>query len=160
MPSHADTIATALRERVAGIALTVGNAGRGFTRAAQGASQASDVEAVMQAGVAAVIAAEALHAAADASVRLLREALAEAIEASGSPSVKTEHHSAYLSRKQPFLSITDESKIPRDFYVQPPVALDKRALKSAITDGIAVDGVSLVTPNSMSLVIRAREAKS
>jgi hypothetical protein len=160
MSSHANDIATALRERVAAIATSVGNAGRGFTRAVQGVAQGADIMDVMRAAVAALAAAEALHDTADSAVREARAALAECMENSGAPSVKTEHHSAYLSRKQPFLSITDESKIPRDFYVQPPVALDKRALKSALIDGVTVDGVSLVTPNSMSLVIRAREAKS
>jgi hypothetical protein len=157
MPSHADTIATALRERVAGIATSVGNAGRGFTRATQAVSGASDVVDVMRDCVAAVMAAEALHEAADQAVRDVRTALAEAMESSGCTSLATEHHSAHLARKPAFLAISDEASIPRSFYVQPPEQLDKRAIVSAIKDGTEVPGASLATPNAMSLVLRAKK---
>jgi hypothetical protein len=153
MPSHANDIATALRERVAGIATSVGTAGRSFTRAAQAASQALDVEDAMRAAIDAVVAAEALHKAADAAVKDLRAALQEAIDASGCAAVQTEHHTASLRRQSPFVSIADETLIPREFYVE---TLDKRALKSALADGIEVPGASLAQPNAMALAIRSR----
>jgi hypothetical protein len=153
MPSHADLLATALRERVAAIGASVGTAGRGFTKAVQGASQASDVEDTMRAAVEAVVAAEALHKAADAAVKDLRAALQEAIDTSGCAAVQTEHHTASLRRQSPFVSIADEALIPRDYYVE---TLDKRALKSALADGIEVPGASLAHPNAMTLAIRAR----
>jgi hypothetical protein len=151
--SHANDIATALRERVAGIALTVGTAGRSFTRATQAVAQGADIMDVMQAAVEAVVAAETLHKAADASVKDLRAALQEAIDASGCAAVQTEHHTASLRRQSPFVSIADEALIPREFYVE---TLDKRALKSALADGIEVAGASLAQPNAMTLAIRAR----
>jgi hypothetical protein len=163
--SHANDIATALRERVAGIALGVGNAGRGFTMTTKTVSQASDVEDTMRATLDAVIAAERLldvvggkkqKAAAEGAVRLLRDALTEAIESSGCPSVETPFHTASLRRQQAFVSITDEALIPREYFVQPPPQLDKRALKSAMADGIEVPGASLATPNERTLAIRAR----
>jgi hypothetical protein len=161
MPSHADTISAALRERVAGIATSVGNAGRCFTRAAQAVSGVSDVEEVMRAAVEVVVAAEALHKLLkDTVLAELRAALAEAIESSGCPAVRTEHHTAYLQRQQAFLSIADEARIPREYYVQPPVALDRRALKSALADGLEVPGASLATPNARTLAIRTRNEET
>jgi hypothetical protein len=151
--THATTISAALARRVAGIAQTVGNAGRTFTRAAQDVSRASDVEDTMRAAVEAVVAAETLHKAADAAVKDLRAALQEAIDASGCAAVQTEHHTASLRRQSPFVSIAEEALIPREFYVE---TLDKRALKSALADGIEVPGASLAQPNAMTLAIRAR----
>jgi hypothetical protein len=153
MPSHADTIATALRERVAAIGASVGTAGRGFTRAVQGVAGASDVEDVMRAALTAVDAARALHKAADTAVEDATAALAEAIESSGIPSVQTEHLTAFLKRQQAFVSISDEALIPKHYYVE---TLDKRALKSALVDGLEVPGASLATRNARTLAIRAR----
>jgi hypothetical protein len=151
--SHANDIAAALRERVAAIGASVGNAGRCFTRATQGVAQGADIMDVMRSAVDAAVAAETLHKAADASVKDLRAALQEAIDASGCAAVQTEHHTASLRRQSPFVSVSDEALIPRDFYVE---TLDKRALKSALADGIEVAGASLAQPNAMTLAIRAR----
>jgi hypothetical protein len=151
--SHADTIATALRERVAAIGASVGTAGRGFTRAVQAVAGASDVEDTMRAALIAVDAARALHKAADTAVEDATAALAEAIESSGSPSVQTEHLTAFLKRQQPFVNISDEALIPKDYYTE---TLDKRALKSALVDGLEVPGASLATRNARTLAIRAR----
>jgi hypothetical protein len=155
--TFADSLAIALKGRVAAAAQSVGVAGRAFTYATQAVSKAADVVDVMRAAVEAVIAADGLHAAADMAVREARDALAEAMEASGCTTITAEHHAAGLSRKPAFLNIADESVIPRDFYTQPPPQLDKRALKSALTDGQEIPGVSLAVPNAMSLVIRARK---
>jgi hypothetical protein len=157
MPSHADTISAALRERVAANALCVGAAGRNFTHAAKVVSQASDVVDVMRAAVEVMVAAETLREEADAAVKVARAALTEAMESSGCTSIQAEHHRAHLARRPPFLSISDEASIPRSFYVQPPEQLDKRAIISAIKDGTEVPGASLATPNAMSLVLRAKK---
>jgi hypothetical protein len=151
--SFSDTIATALRERVAAIGASVGTAGRGFTKAVQGVSQASDVEDTMRAAVEAVVAAETLHKAADAAVKDLRAALQEAIDASGCAAVQTEHHTASLKRKSAFVTYSDRSLIPHDYYV---VRLDEKAVLSALKDGLPVPGASLAQPNAMVLAIRSR----
>jgi hypothetical protein len=151
--SHADIIAAALRERVAAIAQSVGTAGRGFTRAVQGVAVATDVEEVMRAALIAVDAARALHKAADTAVEDATAALAEAIESSGIPSVQTEHLTAFLKRQQAFVNISDEALIPKHYYTE---TLDKRALKSALVDGLEVPGASLATRNARTLAIRAR----
>jgi hypothetical protein len=153
MPSHADTISAALRERVALAAAVVGTAGRGFTRAAQAVAQGTDIADVMRAAVDAVVAAEALHKAADASVKDLRAALQEAIDASGCAAVQTEHHTASLKRKSAFVTYSDRSLVPHDYYV---VRLDEKAVLSALKDGLPVPGASLAQPNAMTLAIRAR----
>jgi hypothetical protein len=111
----------------------------------------------MRAAVDVVVAAESLHRAAIAAETAARASLAAAMESSGATTIAAEHQTAHLARKPAFLSIADETLIPRDFYTQPPPQLDKRALKSALADGTEVPGVSLAVPNSMSLVIRARK---
>jgi hypothetical protein len=111
----------------------------------------------MRAAVDVVVASEALHRAAIAAETAARASLAAAMESSGATTIAAEHQTAHLARKPAFLSIADETLIPRDYFVQPPPQLDKRALKSALTDGQEVPGVSLAIPNAMSLVIRARK---
>jgi hypothetical protein len=155
--SHANDIATALRERVAAIGASVGTAGRSFTHAAKAVSQASDVVDVIRAAVDAVVAAKALHTAADAAAKDARAALAEAMESSGCTSIQTEHDSAHLRRKPAFLNISDRTLIPAEFYVQPPPKLDESAVMSAIKDGILVPGASIGIPNSMTLAISPRK---
>jgi hypothetical protein len=151
--SHADTIATALRERVAGIATSVGNAGRGFTMTTKAVAQVSDLEEMMRATLDAVVAAETLHKAADASVKDLRAALQEAIDASGCAAVQTMHHTASLKRKSAFVTYSDRSLVPHDYYVE---RLDEKAVLSALKDGLPVPGASLAQPNAMVLAIRSR----
>jgi hypothetical protein len=155
--SHANDIAAALRERVAAIGASVGAAGRNFTHAAKAVSQASDVVDVMRAAVEVMVAAETLREEADAAVKVARAALTEAMESSGCTSIQAEHHRAHLARRPAFLSISDEASIPRSFYVQPPEQLDKKAVMSALKDGVAVAGASLATPNAMFLVLRAKK---
>jgi hypothetical protein len=151
--SHADTIATALRSRVAAIAQSVGTAGRTFTRATQAVAQGTDIMDVMQAAVDAVVAAETLHKAAVAAEKDLRAALQEAIDASGCAAVQTEHHTASLKRKSAFVTYSDRSLIPHDYYVE---RLDEKAVLSALKDGLPVPGASLAQPNAMVLAIRSR----
>jgi hypothetical protein len=67
--------------------------------------------------------------------------------------VQTEHLTAFLKRQQAFVNISDEALIPKHYYVE---TLDKRALKSALVDGLEVPGASLATRNARTLAIRAR----
>jgi hypothetical protein len=155
--SHANDIATTLRERVADAAAVVGTAGRIFTRATQAVAQSTDIVDVMRAAVDAAVAAKALHAAADAALKDTRAALAEAMESSGCTSLATEHDSAHLRRKPAFLNISDRTLIPAEYYVQPPPKLDESAVMSAIKDGILVPGASIGIPNAMTLAISPRK---
>jgi hypothetical protein len=155
--SGASEVVAALQEAVAATAQSVGSAGRNFTKAVQAVSQSDDVILTLQAMVDLVVATRDLHKAADAAVERVQTALAEQMEMSGATTITAQHQSAHLARKPAFLNIADEALIPRNFYVQPEPQLDKRALKSALTDGQEIPGVSLAIPNAMSLVIRARK---
>ena len=74
----------------------------------------------------------------------------------GATRIETEHHTAYLARKPAFASLYDESLVPPEFYTTPKPQLDKRAILSALKDGIDVPGVNLAYPNEQSLVIRSK----
>ncbi|HEY2675540.1 MAG TPA: siphovirus Gp157 family protein [Steroidobacteraceae bacterium] len=155
--SGATAATQALQQAAADCYRSAFEAGSAFARQHTAVVKAADIVETMQAMIELVIAAEALHTASDASVKALRAALAEQMEATGAASVATEHHKASLAKQPAFLSIADEELIPRDFYIQPPPQLDKRALKSALSDGIQIAGVSLAIPNQMSLRIAARK---
>jgi hypothetical protein len=133
--------------------------GRRLVSSVKAATEATDIILVMQSLVDVIIAAEGLQTAAEAAVKAARAALSSEMQNTGATSIQCEHHGAHLARRQAFLSIDDEALISRDYFVQLPPQLDKKALKAALQNG-PVQGASLVTPNDMSLVIRSKSAKS
>jgi hypothetical protein len=134
-------------------------AGSHYARANQGVAEADDIVKALAATVSLIVAAEDLHDAAELAVKSLRGMLAAQLLETGAVKVQTDYHSAYLSKKSAFLKISDESLVPREYFVQGPPSLDRAALKAAIQEGAEVPGVSLAVPNDMTLNIRPREAK-
>ena len=132
-------------------------AGKAFAQGSAAVTKASDIVDTLARTIDLLVAAETLHRTADAAVANIRAKLAETMEATGATTVQATHHSAHLSRKPAFVSLGDESLIPSEYYVQPPPALDKRAIKAALMDGKEVPGATISTPNSMNLVLRARK---
>jgi hypothetical protein len=155
--SYAETLAATLKAAAQDTYRATFEAGSSFGRAHGALRNAEDLVDVLARAIDLTVAAEALHNEADLAVKHLRTALAEAMEASGATTVQGAHHSAHLARKPAFLSVADDAIIPPQFYVQPPPALDKRLLISAIKDGLALPGISLSTPNQMSLVIKTKK---
>lgn len=155
--SGAADAATALQQATDAAYRSVYRAGARFAQASSAVSAAVDLMDVLRASVDAVVAIEALHQAADDAVATLRETLAATLQETGAMSVAGTHHTAGVSRKAPFVSVSDEGLIPREYFTQPPPALDKRAVKSALSGGAEIPGVSLATPNAMTLVIRAKK---
>jgi hypothetical protein len=158
--SGADDAAAALKAAAQASYKSTFEAGSRFARAHTDVRQATDVVDVLARSIDLVVAAEALHAEADAAVKALRYALSSQMHDTGCTQVQGTYHAAHLAKKPAFLNIADEDAIPREFFVQPPVQLDKRALKSALTDGVPVSGVSLAYPNEMSLVLKSRSKEA
>lgn len=131
-------------------------AGSHLARAKGDVSTASDVVEVMSRLIDLVIAAEALHDAAENACKDLRAALSGQMFETGAASIHGTYHTAYLSKRPAFVSIDDEAAIPAEFVVQKP-SIDKRAIGAAIKDGKPVAGASLLTPNEPVLVLRARK---
>jgi hypothetical protein len=128
-------------------------AGSHYARANQGVAEADDIVKALAATIDLLVAAESLHKAADEAVALLRRTLGETMNEVGASQIKGLHHTAQLARKPAFLTVENEATVPEQFWVQPPKAIDKRALKSALKDGALIEGVNLVTPNEMQLRI-------
>jgi hypothetical protein len=155
--SYAETLAATLKAAAQETYKATYEAGSNFGRAHSALRNVDDLVEVMSRMIDLAVAAEALHNEADLAVKHLRAALAEAMESSGATTVQSAHHSAHLARKPAFLSIGDNAKIPEQFYVQPPPTLDKRALISAMKDGLVFGDVTLSVPNTMSLVIKTKK---
>jgi hypothetical protein len=133
--------------------------GRRLVSSVRAATEATDIILVMQSLVDVIVALEGMHLAVEAGIKAARAALSSEMQNTGATSIQCEHHGAHLARRQAFLSIDDEALISRDYFVQLPPQLDKKALKAALQNG-PVQGASLVTPNDLSLVIRSKSAKS
>jgi hypothetical protein len=158
--SGADDAAAALKAAAQASYKSTFEAGSRFARAHTDVRQATDLVEVLARSIDLLVAAEALHAEADAAVKALRATLSSQMNDTGCTQVQGAYHAAHLAKKPAFLNISNEDAIPREFFVQPPVQLDKRALKSALTDGVQVSGASLAYPNEMSLVLKARSKEA
>jgi hypothetical protein len=159
--SGADDAAAALKAAAQASYKATFEAGSQFARAHTAVRQATDIVEVFARSIDLVVAAEALHAEADAAVKALRATLSSQMQDTGCTQVQGTYHAAHLAKKPAFLNIADEDAIPRKFFVQPPAQLDKTALKSALTDGVEqIPGVSLGFPNQMSLVLKARSKEA
>lgn len=131
--------------------------GVGFHRAAAEVAKADDILATMAQAISAITAAEELAEAADMAVKSMRAALAEQLAETGAEKVSNGYHTAYLSKRPASVAITEPAAIPREYWVQPPPAPDKRAIMRAINDGVDVPGAEKVVPNEPLLVIKSRQ---
>ena len=128
-------------------------AGSHYAGANRGVEEADDVVKALSCTIDLLVAAEALQKASDDAVAMLRRTLGEVMSDTGATQIKGLHHTAQLARKPAFLTVENEATIPEQFWVQPPKTVDKRLLKSALKDGLLIEGVNLVTPNEMQLRI-------
>jgi hypothetical protein len=131
-------------------------AGSQFAARHTAVRQATDIVEVLSRVIDMLVAAERLHDEADAAVKTLRATLATTMSDTGATTVQGTHHAAHLSRRPAFVSIESEDLIPAEFSTT-KVVVDKRAIASAIKDGIAVPGASLLTPNEPVLVLKAKK---
>jgi hypothetical protein len=154
--SYAETLAATLKAAAQETYKATFEAGSSFGRAHGALRNAEDLVDVLARAIDLTVAVEALHNEADLAVKHLRAALAEAMGNSGAASIHGAHHTAYLSKRPAFVSIDQEDLIPAEFTTTKTV-VDKRAIASAIKDGVAVAGASLLTPNEPVLVIRSRK---
>jgi hypothetical protein len=151
----------ALREQARLAYVPVFAAGTKFANAHSKARNRTDIVEALAMTIDLLVAAEALHDAADGAVKDLRAALSATMDATGATRIEATHHTAMLAKKPAFLNIVDEALIPREYFVQPPPKLDNSAVKSALKDGQQVPGVSLAIPNEMQLrLVTKKEAAS
>jgi hypothetical protein len=156
MSSYADTIGAALKAATRETWRATFESGTTFSVANTAVTKADDLVEVLARTIDLLVAAEGLHAAADAAVKTLRASLAEAMNSSGASTVQGTHHSANLARKPAFVSIENEGEVPDEYWVTKR-ALDKKAIASAIKAGVVVPSASLLTPNEMTLQLRAKK---
>ena len=106
-----------------------------------------------------LLAAEALHDAAEALAKQGRQALGEVMLDTGCTHCTDGNLSLYLSRKRRILSVDDPALVPPHFLVHPPPQPDRAAIKEAFARGEDVPGCSQITPNEMTLNIKVEARK-
>lgn len=73
----------------------------------------------------------------------LRQVLAEVLSETGAPGVRTEFHTASVTRTRAAVVVTDEAAIPPHLMRTPPPAPDKAAIFQLLSKGEAVPGAVL-----------------
>ena len=155
MSMAADAVA-ALHETARANYKAVFEAGSQFANRHIAVAKAEDVVVTMAASIDMLVAAEALHDASEAAVKALRTTLAAQMAETGAAAIQGTHHTAGLAKRPAFVSIDNEAELPAEYLIT-KTAPDKKAIASAIKDGVAVPGASLLTPNEQVLVLRARK---
>lgn len=85
-------------------------------------------------------------------VKRLKESLQEVMEQTGKEKFKTALNSYSIANNPPSLDITDESLIPKQYYIEQQPRLDKKELLKVVKDGLEIKGVEL--KHSRSLRVR------
>ncbi|MGX0298297.1 Mg2+ and Co2+ transporter CorA [Staphylococcus hominis] len=82
-------------------------------------------------------------------VKRLKESLQEVMEQTGKEKFKTALNSYSIANNPPSLDITDESLIPKQYYIEQQPKLDKKELLKVIKDGLEIKGVELKQSRSL-----------
>lgn len=114
------------------------------------------VQAIQRAGHV-LLAAEGLHAAAEALAKQGRQAVGEVMMDTGCTHATDGTLSLYLSRKRTILSIDDTALVPPHFLRHPPPEPDRAAIREALNRGEQVPGCSQIMPNDMTLNIKVEK---
>ena len=84
-------------------------------------------------------------------IKRLKDTLLDAMEYTGKTKFKTELHSYSIRNNAPSLQITDDTKIPKQFYVEQEPKLDKRELLKFVKDNGELDGLELKRTKSLGV---------
>jgi len=150
--------AAAARERLLGgvraLYRDIWQAGEAYAARHQAALGQADLVQALQAAAHLALAIEALAKAAEAANRQCRALLAEVMLETGCTHTTDGTLSAYLSRKRKILSVDDAARVPPQYLTRPEPEPDRKAIREALERGEDVPGVSVITPNEMTLNLR------
>ena len=82
-------------------------------------------------------------------VKRLKESLQEVMEQTGKEKFKTALNTYSIANNPPILDITDESLIPKQYYIEQQPKLDKKELLKVVKDGLEIKGVELKQSRSL-----------
>lgn len=85
------------------------------------------------------------------AVKNLKENLKHAMEQTNKKAFRTAKNSFGIQRNKPRTDIKDETKIPKEYYNEQPMKLDKQRLLEDLQNGIEVDGVELTQDTSLRI---------
>lgn len=71
------------------------------------------------------------------------------MEQTGKEKFKTALNSYSIANNPPSLDITDESLIPKQYYIEQQPKLDKKELLKVVKDGLEIKGVELKQSRSL-----------
>lgn len=84
-------------------------------------------------------------------IERLKTTLLEAMEFTGKTKFKTELHNYSIRNNAPSLQINDDTKIPKQFYLEQQPKLDKRELLKFVKENGEFDGVELKRSKSLGV---------
>ena len=81
----------------------------------------------------------------------LKDSLQAAMEATGKRRIKTDMFSFWIQKNPPIVQVTDEKKIPKEFWKQPAPVLDKTELKKYLNQNGNQEYAELVQVTSLRI---------
>ena len=82
-------------------------------------------------------------------VKRLKESLQEVMEQTGKVKFKTALNSYSIANNPPSIEVTNESLIPKQYYIEQQPKLDKKELLKVVKDGLEIKGVELKQSRSL-----------
>lgn len=86
----------------------------------------------------------------DNKIKILKDALTEAMQATNNRKFKTPEFTIYLQKNPPKMIIPDEGKVPAG-YLRTVMQIDKEKLKADLKAGKEISGASLVQEESLRI---------
>ena len=81
----------------------------------------------------------------------LKDSLQASMEATGKRRIKTDMFSFWIQKNPPVVQVTDEKKIPKEFWKQPAPVLDKTELKKYLNQNGNQEYAELVQETSLRI---------
>jgi len=85
------------------------------------------------------------------SIKRLKESLKEAMMTTGKTKFKTQLNSYSIRNNAPSVDISDETIIPKKFFIKQDPKLDKKAVLQALKDGQKVRGAEIKVTQSLAV---------
>lgn len=85
------------------------------------------------------------------AIKNLKENLKHAMEQTNKKAFRTAKNSFGIQRNKPRTDIKDETKIPKEYYNEQPMKLDKQRLLEDLQNGIEINGVELTQDTSLRI---------
>lgn len=87
----------------------------------------------------------------DTRIKKMKESLQDSMLLTGKTKIKTDLFTIYIQKNQPSLSVVDEKKVPKKYFIEQAPQINNTILKQELKSGIEIPGVELTQSESIRI---------